>query len=197
MHCCANVVMGCLTRWYNTSRALRHRNKGARQLAATIGDDNERMSVSQERQKRNRASKAPANHIIKRRHVELAFALPLSLASLCCWCVLLSLLSLCPSPLLLSLTHSLSRARSLGSDAASCSCRCWPCAALARPCLARTYPVPPSPSRFSFAPISLSCRQALVAPRHQAAPLPLGCSLLLVEHHHHCTCHTFAINQSS
>jgi len=102
----------------------------------------------------------------------------------------------------LSLSHSLSRARShvrlLGCDAASCSCRCWPCAALARLFLARTFPVPPSPSRFSFAPISLSFRQALVAPRHQAAPLPLGCSLLLVQHHihHYCTCHTFAINQS-
>jgi len=110
---------------------------------------------------------------------------------------------LCPSVLLLSLAHSLSitrsHVRSLGRDAASCSCRCWPCAALARLCLARTYPMPPSPpSRFSFAPISLSSRQALVAPRHQAAPLPLGCSLLLVQHHihHYCTCHTVAINQS-
>ena len=131
--------------------------------------------------------------------MELTFALPLSPAfALLLVRVFLSLLSFCPSLLLLSLTHSLSRARSLGCDAASCSCRCWPCAALARLCLARTYPVPPSsPSRFSFAPISLSSRQALVAPRHQAAPLPLGCSLLLVEHHHHCTCHTFAINQSS
>ena len=130
--------------------------------------------------------------------MELTFALPLSPAfALLLVRVFLSLLSFCPSLLLLSLTHSLSRARSLGCDAASCSCRCWPCAALARLCLARTYPVPPSsPSRFSFAPISLSSRQALVAPRHQAAPLPLGCSLLLVEHHHHCTCHTFAINQS-
>jgi len=126
--------------------------------------------------------------------VELTFALPLALPSLCCWCV--CSFRCFPS----ALRHCCSRlrtlARSLGSDAASCSCRCWPCAALARPCLARTYPVPPSsPSRFSFAPISLSSRQTLVAPRHQAAPLPLGCSLLLVEHHH-CTCHTFAINQS-
>ena len=92
---------------------------------------------------------------------------------------------------------SLACARSLGCDAASCSCRCWPCAALARLCLARTFPVPPSsPSRFSFAPISLSSRQALVAPRHQAAALPLGCSLLLVEphHHHHCTYRNQSIN---
>jgi len=128
--------------------------------------------------------------------VELTFALPLTCLRFAAGgCVFLSLLSLCPSLLLLSLTHSL--ARSIGCDAASCSCRCWPCAALARLCLARTHPVPPSPpSRFSFAPISLSSRQALVASRHQAAPLPLGCSLLLVEHHHHCTCHTFAINQS-
>ena len=92
-----------------------------------------------------------------------------------------------------------SHARTLGCDAASCSCRCWPCAALARLFIARAHPIPPSPpSRFSFAPISLSPRQALVAPCHQAAPLPLGCSLLLVEHHHHryhCTCQTLAINQ--
>jgi len=42
--------------------------------------------------------------------VELTFALPLSLPSLC-WCVFLALPSLCPSPLLLSLTHSLTHAR--------------------------------------------------------------------------------------
>jgi len=105
----------------------------------------------------------------------------------------------CSLSLSLSLSLTRSHVRSLGRDAASCSCRCWPCAALARLCLARTFPVPPSPpSRFSFASISLSSRQALVAQRHQAAPLPLGCSLPLVQHHihHYCTCHTFAFNQS-
>jgi len=113
---------------------------------------------------------------------------------------------LCPSVLLLSLALSLSlslsltrsHVRSLGCDAASCSCRCWPCAALARLCLARTFSVPPSPSRISFAPISLSSRQALVAPRHQASRLLIASRpaphppLLYVPHFRH-----QSINQSS
>ena len=43
-----------------------------------------------------------------------------------------------------------------------CSCRCWSCAALEDLFLARTFPMLPHSSRFSFAPIFLSSRQALL-----------------------------------
>ena len=63
--------------------------------------------------------------------------------------------------------------------------------------LARTFAMLPHSSRFSFAPIFLSSRQALLcctAPPSLPS-LPLGCSLLLVDLHNHSTCLTFAINQ--
>ena len=63
--------------------------------------------------------------------------------------------------------------------------------------LARLFPMQPHSSRFSFAPIFLSSRQALLcctAPPSLPS-LPLGCSLLLVDLHNHSTCLTFAINQ--
>ena len=72
------AVMGCLARWYNTSRAARHRNKGGgRQLAAAIGDDNERMSVASETEEES-GKQSACQPTRGTRHVELTFALPLT-----------------------------------------------------------------------------------------------------------------------
>ena len=96
--------MGCLTRWYNTSRAARHRNKGGARLLATAIDDNERMSVAETEEESGKQSASQSEEEAPRgAHLcstsRTAFALLLVR-------VFLSLLSLCPSPLLLSLTHS-------------------------------------------------------------------------------------------
>jgi len=94
------------------------------------------------------------------------------------WSCLSFSISPFPSLLLFALLHSLAQApRALDCDAASCSCRGWPFAALAHLCLARTFPVPLS---LSPVPTSLSPRQDLPESRHHAAPLSLGCSLFLV-----------------